>query len=72
VEEVLLRYATNDAMILEQLMNGTVIGSLPGLPGNGRHISFRSLHAFELRNGRISRENVWRDSAAIVHQLSRR
>jgi len=26
-------------MILQQRMTGTVIGSLPGLPGNGRRIS---------------------------------
>jgi predicted ester cyclase len=36
-------------MILEQLMTGTVIGSLPGLPGNGRRISFRIVHVFEFR-----------------------
>lgn len=59
-------------MILQQRMTGTVIGSLPGLPGNGRRISFRILHVFEFRNGLISRENVWLDSAAIVKQLSRR
>ena len=58
-------------MILEQLMTGTVIGSLPGLPGNGRRISFR-IHVFEFGNGLISRENVWLNSAAIVDQLSRR
>ncbi len=33
----------------EQLMTGTVIASLPGLPENGRRISFRILHVFELR-----------------------
>ena len=63
---------TNDAMILEPVMTGTVIGSLPGLPGNGRRISFRIVHVFELRNGLISDENVWLDSPAIVDQLSRR
>ena len=59
-------------MILQQRMTGTVIGSLPGLPGNGRRISFRNLHVFELRNVLISRENVWLDIPAIVNQLSRR
>ena len=59
-------------MILQPRMTGTVIGSLPGLPGNGRRISFRILHVFEFRIGLISRENVWLDSAAIVNQLSRR
>ncbi len=69
-EEVLHRYATDSAIILEQLMTGTVIGSMLGLPGNGRRISFRILHVFEFRDGLISRENVWLDSAAIVNQLS--
>ena len=58
-------------MILQQRMTGTVIGSLPGLPGSGRRISFRILHVFEFRND-LSRENVWLDSAANVDQLSRR
>ena len=68
--EVLHRYVTGDAMILEQMMTGTVIGSMLGLPGHGRRISFRMLHVFEFRDGLISRENVWLDSAAIVEQLS--
>lgn len=69
-EEVLRRYFTDNAMILEQIMTGAVIGSMLGLPGHGRRISFRILHLFEFRDGLISRENVWLDSAAIVNQLS--
>jgi steroid delta-isomerase-like uncharacterized protein len=69
-EDVLHRYVTTDAMILEQRMTGTVVGSLLGLPGKGRRISFRILHVFEFRDGLISRENVWLDSAAIIEQLS--
>jgi len=69
-EVVLHRYVTGDAMILEQIMTGTVIGEMLGLPGHGRRISFRMLHVFEFRNGAISRENIWLDSAAIVEQLS--
>jgi hypothetical protein len=41
-EEVLHRYLTDDSMILEQIMTGTVIGSMLGLPGHGRRISFAS------------------------------
>ena len=48
------------------------IGSLPGLSGSGRRISVRIPHVFEFRNALISGENVWLDSPAIVHQLSRR
>jgi steroid delta-isomerase-like uncharacterized protein len=69
-EEILHRYFTDNAMILEQIMTGTVIGEMLGLPGNGRRISFRILHVFEFRDGLISRENVWLDTAAIVAQLS--
>jgi steroid delta-isomerase-like uncharacterized protein len=69
-EEVLRRYFTDDSMILEQMMTGAVIGSMLGLPGNGRRISFRTLHVFEFRDGLISRENVWLDTAAIAQQLS--
>ena len=57
-------------MILEQLMTGTVIGSKLGLPGHGRRINFRILHVFEFRDGLVSRENIWLDSAAIIAQLS--
>ena len=69
-EEVLHRYFAGDSMILEQKMTGAVIGSLLGIPGHGRRVSFRILHVFEFRDGLISRENVWLDSAAIVAQLS--
>jgi steroid delta-isomerase-like uncharacterized protein len=56
--DVLRQYFADDAMVLEQLMTGTVIGSLLGLPGNGRRISFRMMHVFEFRDGLISRENL--------------
>jgi steroid delta-isomerase-like uncharacterized protein len=69
-EEVLHSYVTDSAMILEQIMTGTVIGEMLGLPGHGRTISFRMLHVFEFRDGAISRENIWLDTAAIAEQLS--
>ena len=68
--EVLHRYVAGAAMVLEQLMTGTIIGALLGLPGNGRRISFRMLHVFEFRNELISRENIWLDTAAVIDQLS--
>jgi steroid delta-isomerase-like uncharacterized protein len=69
-EEPTHEYWTEDSLVLEQLMTGTVIGEMLGLPGTGRRITFRILHVFEFRNGLISRENVWLDSAAIVTQLA--
>ena len=64
------QYWSDDALVMEQLMTGTVIGQMLGLPGNGRRITFRILHVFEFRNGLISRENVWLDGAAIAAQLT--
>ena len=64
------RYFSPDAMVLDQEMTGTVIGTFLGLPGNDRRITFRVLHVFEFRNELISRENVWLDVAAIQQQLS--
>jgi steroid delta-isomerase-like uncharacterized protein len=66
------RYVTRDAIVLEQDMTGTVVGSMLGLPGNGKRISFRMLHVFEFRDGLISRENVWLDSAARISASSAR
>jgi steroid delta-isomerase-like uncharacterized protein len=65
-QEVLHRYVTDDAMILDQIMTGTVIGSMLGLPGNGRTIRFRMMHVFEFRDGAISR----RTSGATRSRLS--
>lgn len=45
------RFVTDDAMILEQDMTGTVTGSMLGVPGRGRRITFRMLHVFEFRDG---------------------
>ena len=68
--DVLRQYFADDAMVLEQLMTGTVIGSLLGRRGNGRRISFRMMHVFDFRDGLISRENIWLDAAAVADQLS--
>lgn len=69
-EEPTHEYWTEDVLVMEQLMTGTVIGEMLGLPGNGRQITFRILHVFEFRNDLISRENIWIDSAAIIAQLA--
>jgi steroid delta-isomerase-like uncharacterized protein len=63
-------YIADDAMVLDQMMTGTVTGEFLGLPGNGRRITFRILHVFEFRDGLISRENVWLDGAAVQQQLA--
>jgi ketosteroid isomerase-like protein len=39
-----------------------------GLKGRAGHATFRLLHVLEFRDGKISRENVWPDTAAIFAQ----
>jgi steroid delta-isomerase-like uncharacterized protein len=68
--EVHHRFQTPDAIILDQAMTGRVVGSLLGFPGHGRTITFRMLHVFQFRDGLISRENLWLDTAAIAEQLT--
>jgi len=69
-EQPLNRFFDGDTMIGEQNMTGTVIGEMLGIPGQGRRVTFRILHVFGFREGLISREQVWIDSAAIVGQLT--
>ncbi len=56
--------------VIEHEWIGTVPGTFLGVPGNGRKISFRMLHVWEFKDGRISRENVWLDGGSIVEQLT--
>ena len=64
------QYYGDDFCVVEHDWTGTVPGSLLGIPGRGRRITFRILHVFEFRGGLISRENVWMDTGAIVAQLT--
>ncbi len=59
-----------DFCVIEHQWHGTVPGEFLGVPGNGRSISFRMLHVWEFKDGRMSRENVWLDGNAIVAQLT--
>ena len=64
------RHYGEDFCVQEHQWSGTVPGSFLGVPGRGKRISFRLLHLFEFRDGRISRENVWLDGGSIVAQLT--
>ena len=44
-------------------------GALLGVPGGRGQVSFRMLHVFEIADGKITREQVWCDLAAIQQQL---
>jgi len=66
----LRRYHGANFFVDESLFEGDIAGEFMGLPGRNRRITFRLLHVCETRDGRISCECVWMDSAAIVAQLS--
>ena len=48
----------------------TETNRLIGIPGNDKRISFRMLHLWEFKDGRMSRENIWLDGGAIAAQLT--
>jgi hypothetical protein len=54
----------------ESLWHGRVEDGEPFLcDGLSGDVSFRLLHVFELRDGKIAREQVWCNLAAIQRQL---
>lgn len=60
-----------DFIVDETLWHGRVVDGRPFLmPGMSGKVSFRLLHVFELREGRISSEQVWCDLAALQQQLN--
>ena len=68
--EPLRRYYGDDFVIDETLWHGRVKDGRPFLcDGKSGPVSFRLLHVFEVKGGRIAREQVWCDLAAIQQQL---
>jgi steroid delta-isomerase-like uncharacterized protein len=61
----------DDFVVDESIWHGKAVGNPMGIPGHGRPLTFRILHIFEVTpDGKIKRENVWLDQAAIIQQLS--
>jgi hypothetical protein len=70
--EPLRRLYGDDFLVDESLWHGRVGDGRPFLcDGASGEVSFRLLHVFEFRDGKISREQVWCDLAAIQQQLGR-
>ena len=68
--EPLRRYYGDDFVIDETLWHGRVKDGRPFLcDGKSGPVSVRLLHVFEVKGGRIAREQVWYDLAAIQQQL---
>lgn len=67
------RYYGPDFVVDESLWEGTAPGTPFGIPGNGKRLSFRLLHVFDMApDGLIRRENVWIDLASVMQQLGAR
>lgn len=68
--ESLRRYHGGDFFVDESLFTGRATGTFLGIPGENRPIQFRVLHVCEFRDGKMSRESVWMDVAAVMQQLA--
>lgn len=68
--EPLRRYYGDGFLVDETLWHGRIHDGRPFLcDGRSGDVSFRLLHVFEFRDGRIAREQVWCDLAEIQRQL---
>ena len=68
--EPLHRYYGEGVLVDESLWHGRIDDGEPFLcAGRSGTVSFRLLHVFELADGKIAREQVWCDLAAIQRQL---
>lgn len=66
----LKRYYGDDFMIDETMWHGEIMDGKPFLcDGRRGKVSFRLLHVFEFKDGKIAREQAWCDLAAIQRQL---
>jgi steroid delta-isomerase-like uncharacterized protein len=63
------RFVCGDHVVDEAIATGHVRGSFIGIEGGGAPVRFRILHVFDIRDGLISREQAWFDSAGVVRQL---
>ena len=69
----LKRYYGEDFLIDETLWTGDVEDGAPlGCAGLSGPVSFRMLHVFEVDGGKIRKEQVWCDLAAIQQQLAKK
>jgi anti-sigma factor RsiW len=65
----LRRLYGQDHVLDEHVWSGRLTGRAFEIDGHGRWLSYRVLWLLEVRNGRIVRETVWQDLAAIRRQL---
>ncbi len=70
--ETIRRFISGDGsyVVDESILTGHVEGSWVGVDGGGAPVRTRILHVFEIRDGLISYENTWFDSAPVRQQIA--
>ena len=63
------RFACGDHVVDESIATGHIRGSFVGVDGDGAPVRFRMLHVFDVRDGLISREQAWFDTAGVIRQV---
>ncbi|MCI0632910.1 MAG: nuclear transport factor 2 family protein [Actinobacteria bacterium] len=63
------RFACGDHVVDESIVTGHIVGSFIGIQGGGAPVRFRMLHVFDIRDGLISREQAWFDTAGVIRQV---
>ena len=63
------RFVCGDHVVDEAIATGHVRGSFIGIEGRGAPVRFRILHVFDIRDGLISREQAWFDTAGVARQV---
>ena len=63
------RFASGDHVVDESVATGHIGGTFIGIEGGGAPVRFRILHVFDLRDGLISREQAWFDTAGVIRQV---
>lgn len=64
------RYYGDDFVVDETMWNGYIKDGAPFLcDGKSGPVSFRLLHIFDVKDGKITREQAWIDLAALQKQL---
>ena len=67
--ESVARFETGDHVVDESVATGHIHGTFIGVVGAGAPVRFRILHVFDIRDGLISREQAWFDTAGVIRQV---
>jgi steroid delta-isomerase-like uncharacterized protein len=62
-------FVAGDRAAMEWVMSGTHARGLPGVPASGRRFRVRGATVLELRDGRVTRNTDYWDTATLLTQL---